>query len=72
MSRDVVGVDDLVQGEGRLVVIIGKVGINLRCQDVIIIVKQRQVFHRAKVDLKNNCSIRSRWRRLPARWGEEW
>ena len=48
VSRDVVGVvDDLVQGEGRLVVIIGKVGINLRCQDVIIIVKQRQVFHRA-------------------------
>ena len=72
MSGDVVGVDDLVQGKGRLVVIVGGVGVNLRCQDVIVIVKQRQVFHRAWVDLENNCSVRSRWRRLPSRWGEEW
>ena len=46
VSRDVVGVDDLVESEGGLVVIIGKVGADLWRQDVIVIVKKRQVFHR--------------------------
>ena len=39
MARDIIGVDDLVEDEGGSVVLGGKVSVNLRCQDVIIVVK---------------------------------
>ena len=72
MARDIIGVNDLVEDEGGSIVRGGKVGINLRCQDVIVVVKQCQLLHRTEVDLENDCSIRSGWRRLPSRWGKEW
>ena len=39
VARNIIGVDDLVEDEGGSVVLSGKVSVNLRCQDVIIIVK---------------------------------
>ena len=39
MARDIIGVNDLVEDEGGSIVLGGKVGINLRCQDVIVVVK---------------------------------
>ena len=39
MAGNIIGVDDLVEDEGGSVVLSGKVSVNLRCQDVIVIVK---------------------------------
>ena len=72
MSRNIVGVDDLVENEGGSVVSAGEVSIYLRCQDVIVVVQQCQLLHRAEVDLQDYSSIWSRWWRLPSGWGKEW
>ena len=64
MSRHVVRVNDLVQGEQRRVVIIGKVSTDLRSQNVIVVVQQ--VFHRAHVYLEDDGTIRTWSQGLPS------
>ena len=51
VSRDIIGVNDLVKNEGGSVVSCGEVSINLWCEDVIVVVQQCQLLHRAEVDL---------------------
>ena len=72
VAGNIIGVDDLVEDESGSVVLSGKVSVNLRCQDVIVIIKKCKLLHRTKVDLKNDGAIRSWWRRLPSRWCKEW
>ena len=72
VSRDVIGVNDLVEDKCRSVVNCGEVSIHLWCEDVIVVVQQCQLLHRAEVDLQNDSSIWLRRWRLPSRWCEEW
>ena len=72
VPRGVIGIDDFIQGKQSNVIVIGKMNVNLRGQDVIVIVEQSQVFHQAEANLENNSAIRPRWRRLPSRWSKEW
>ena len=66
-AGNVVGIDDLVQGKQGGVIIIRKVGIHLRGQDVIVVVEHGQVFHQAEVDLNDKSTVWTRRWRLPSR-----
>ena len=68
MARNVVRIDDLVEGEQGGLVIVGEVGAHqLRGQNVIVSVEHGQVLHLAEVNLDDNSTIWARKRRLPSR-----
>ena len=59
MAGYIIGVDDLVEDEGGPVFLSGKVSVNLRCQDVIVIIQKCKLLHGTKIDLKDDGAVRS-------------